>query len=277
MDSRPNAGFADAETRTRRVTGRYGVPSTATAVVANVTAVSRRTPGCVTVWPSGSAQPPTSSLNFGSLAIVPNRIVSGLGPDGALKIYASRSTDLIVDITGWFGGADGSRFYLIQPTRVVESRSGIGTGLSSSPISAGSALDVDLTTTVPPDAVSAAITVTGTRPQGATSVTAWPGGQQPPTSDLNLGTVTAANMSLEELIGGHFLVRPNSAATHLIVDVTGYFGRPGAGSASRLRIPSPSESPAKIAISVAPTPASPTTTGSAAGTAAFSPSASHSG
>lgn len=86
------------------VVGRIGIPSTAYAVVVNVTAVSPTATGFLTVYGSGVARPTASNLNFVAGQVVPNLVVSGLGADGRLAIYNfTGSTDVVVDIVGWFG------------------------------------------------------------------------------------------------------------------------------------------------------------------------------
>ena len=63
-----------------QLTGRGGIPATGVSAVAiNVTAVSPSGPGFISAWPSGSAQPTTSILNFTAGQTTPNMVVLPVG------------------------------------------------------------------------------------------------------------------------------------------------------------------------------------------------------
>jgi hypothetical protein len=104
-DTRNGSGPLGAgATRVLQVGGQAGVPSTATAVVLNVTVTGPTATSFLTVWPDGAAQPLASDLNYGAGQTVPNLVVVKLGPNGAVDVYnLSGSTDVVVDIVGWYG------------------------------------------------------------------------------------------------------------------------------------------------------------------------------
>jgi hypothetical protein len=85
------------------VAGRGGVPAGAGAVSLNVTAVQGAGPGWVTVFPCGAARPLASNLNFVAGQTVPNAVLSKVGADGAVCLFASAATHLVVDVNGSFG------------------------------------------------------------------------------------------------------------------------------------------------------------------------------
>lgn len=86
------------------VVGRVGIPAGAYAVVLNVTAVSPTVGGYLTVVASGVTRPTASNLNFVAGQVVPNLVVSAIGGDGRVAIFnSSGSTDVAVDVVGWFG------------------------------------------------------------------------------------------------------------------------------------------------------------------------------
>jgi len=87
------------------VTGRVGVPSSATAVVLNVTVTGPQGGGYITAYPAGVAQPATSNVNFDPNQTIPNAVVAGVGPDGSVCLFTSASTHLIVDVTGYLTGS----------------------------------------------------------------------------------------------------------------------------------------------------------------------------
>ena len=86
-----------------KVTDIGGVPSTATAVVLNVTATDAQGTGYLTVFPANVAQPPSSNVNYVAGQSIPNVVVSGVSPDGRVKIFSYAETQVIVDVAGWFG------------------------------------------------------------------------------------------------------------------------------------------------------------------------------
>ena len=86
------------------IAGRGGVPpSGAGAVVLNVTAVAPGAPGYLTVWPSASARPVASNLNFVPGQIIPNLVIAALGSDGKVSLFngSAGSTDIVIDVCGW--------------------------------------------------------------------------------------------------------------------------------------------------------------------------------
>ena len=60
--------------------------------------------------------PNASNLNYLTGDTVPNSVITGLGAAGAICIYTSAATHLIVDIAGYF--ADTTAFTPSPPRRV---------------------------------------------------------------------------------------------------------------------------------------------------------------
>jgi hypothetical protein len=86
------------------IAGQNGVPATAKAVVLNVTVTNSTAPSFLTVWPDGATQPLASDLNYLAGMTVPNLVVVEVGTSGAVDFYNGvGSTDVIVDIVGWYG------------------------------------------------------------------------------------------------------------------------------------------------------------------------------
>jgi uncharacterized protein YkwD len=98
-------------TITLTVAGVGGVPAMVsstppTAVVINVTVTHATTPnaGWLTIWPDQAAMPTESDLNFVSGQTVPNLVVVKVPSTGKIQINnATGSTDVLVDVVGWFG------------------------------------------------------------------------------------------------------------------------------------------------------------------------------
>jgi hypothetical protein len=87
-----------------KVTGRGGVPDSATAVVLNVTATSPSDPTFLTIWPAGLTQPVASNLNpTPGQPPTPNLVNVGVGTGGMVSIFnLSGSVDVLADVTAYF-------------------------------------------------------------------------------------------------------------------------------------------------------------------------------
>jgi len=102
-DTRGHATLGPGGTYTLAVGGHFGVPSSATAVIVNVTVTRTTAAGFLTVYPSTSGRPTASDLNWPAGLTVPNLVVATLGITGAVDFYnSSGSTDVIVDLVGYF-------------------------------------------------------------------------------------------------------------------------------------------------------------------------------
>ncbi len=107
VDSRSGVGTAarpwgQDEVRTIPVAGRGSVPAGATAVIANMTATNTTSWGFLSAWPAGSAQPPTSNLNFLAGQNVPNLVMLKLGTDGSISISnGPGSANVLLDVMGY--------------------------------------------------------------------------------------------------------------------------------------------------------------------------------
>jgi hypothetical protein len=91
------------------IAGVGGVPAgAANAVVMNVTAVDPTAASFVTAWPAGSRRPWVSNLNLVPGRTSANLVVVALSDSGSVSLLNSAgSTDLVIDLLGWFGQAPG--------------------------------------------------------------------------------------------------------------------------------------------------------------------------
>jgi hypothetical protein len=102
------------------------VPVTATAAALNVTIVDPLKSGFATVWPCGLSRPLASNLNFTPGQVVANNVIAPIGNEGSVCIYSNVSTDLVVDISGWFSSDGSGAFIGTTPERNVDTRDGTG-------------------------------------------------------------------------------------------------------------------------------------------------------
>ena len=119
-------GGSGRGTRRLPVVGRGGVPAAGVgAVVVNVTVAGASAAGYVTVFPSGEVRPLASNLNYTAGETVPNLVVVKVGADGAIDLFnAFGTTDVVVDVTGWFPVSGSAGFVGVSPARLLDTRSG---------------------------------------------------------------------------------------------------------------------------------------------------------
>ena len=68
----------------------------------NVTVVPDGPLWYLTAWPTGGARPNVSTLNSWDGSIVANAAIVPAGAEGAISVYASGRTHVILDINGYF-------------------------------------------------------------------------------------------------------------------------------------------------------------------------------
>lgn len=207
-----------------QVRGRAGVPATAAAAVVTITVTGATAGGYVTAYPTGTARPPTSNVNFGRDGTVANLAVTGLGSDGAIDVYNSSagSIQVIVDVAGYVVSGVGSAAFAAVPTaRVLDTR-------AQRAVASGQALVVSVggRAGVPTGASAALLNLTVTNPSRAGYVAADAAGTaQPLTSVLNFraGQTVAASAVVSLSSDGELVLYNRSAgAVQFILDVQGY-------------------------------------------------------
>jgi hypothetical protein len=108
LDTRLTSALGGGEVRPLVVRGgSTTIPTAATAVVTNVTAVGPSTGGYLTVFPAGTTRPLASNLNFGANQTIPNLVIAGVGTTGAgldkIAIYNdSGPVHVLSDVVGYF-------------------------------------------------------------------------------------------------------------------------------------------------------------------------------
>jgi hypothetical protein len=95
------------------------------AYALNITAVPHGPLGLLTAWPTGDLQPNISTLNSDGRVKANAAIVTG-GTNGQISIFASNTTDVVLDVSGYFVAQQGSpnsyTFYPLTPCRLVDTR-----------------------------------------------------------------------------------------------------------------------------------------------------------
>jgi hypothetical protein len=177
-----------------------GIPSNVASYSMNVAVVPHGTLGFLTLWPSSKPKPLVATLNSIDGRVKSNAAIVPAGSNGAVSVFATDTTDLILDINGYFvaGSFPGVlAFYPLTPCRVADTRN------PTDPLG-GPSLEAQSTRSfpilasscgVPPEAEAYSLNLAAV-PRGPTLgyITVWPVGQsQPLVASLNdpTGTVLA--------------------------------------------------------------------------------------
>ena len=237
LDSRSGNGlsgkFKANTARTFQVAGRGLVPANAVAVTGNFTVTGQTSGGYASVTPVATNTPTTSSLNFPFGDNRANNVTVVLGPGGKLgavyKAGAGQTTDFVFDVTGYFLADETGATYT-PATRSDCSIRASANGLNGT-FKAGTPRTWQ-------------ITGRGEIPAGATAITAnLTVVGQTRAGFVTLGpTATATSVDVhDQLPAGRYprerahreargqrhavrgLHAGAGAATHLVLDVTGYY------------------------------------------------------
>jgi YVTN family beta-propeller protein len=101
-----------------------GIRPNAAAYSLNVTVVPSRPLRYLMVWPTGEDQPAVSTLNSDG-RVKANAAIVPAGAGGAVRVYVTDTTDLVLDIAGYFVAAPNPSayaFFPLTPCRVADTR-----------------------------------------------------------------------------------------------------------------------------------------------------------
>ncbi|WP_327399714.1 LamG domain-containing protein [Streptomyces sp. NBC_01288] len=219
------------KTFTLQITGQNGIPSTATAVAINLAAADATGTGYLQTYATGYAPTAATSLSFNSgnaIASLSGDVPIGTSGTITISVHAS-ATAVLADISGYYTtSTTGQKFHTINPTRLVDTRSGIGG--STSPVAANSTYTLNSTTTqhvttATTPTIAAMVTITG--PTAGGNATVYPTSVgKPATSNINWGTGdTLANLTLTptDTSGSITLYNDSTGTTDLVIDSSGYY------------------------------------------------------
>jgi len=208
-----------------------GIPGTAQAYSLDLAAVPHAQLGFLTAWATGQAMPGVASLNAVTGTTTANAAIVPAGTGGAIDVFATNDTDLVVDINGYFApfATGGLSLYALPPCRVIDTRNPPG----SQPFSG--TRDVNVTGSgcgASAAALAFVLNATVVPPAPLGYLTLWAqGGSQPSVSSLNAvdGKITGNLAIVPTFTSCSFLCSPGSvsayatSSTHLVLDLFGYF------------------------------------------------------
>ncbi|MDT0164737.1 SpoIID/LytB domain-containing protein [Actinotalea sp. AC32] len=193
------------------------------AATVNVTTTRAGGNGYVVAYGSG-ALPPTSTVNHMPGADVANRAVVPVVNGKITVALRGAPAHVVVDVTGWYaarGATTGAVFTPVQPTRLLDTRSG-------RPLGAGETRSLTVTGGVVPSGATALVGTLTAVEQTApvTHARVWPAGLPlTPTSDLNSGSgrTQSNTVVVRPGTGGAVQLYNDAGQSDLILDAVGYF------------------------------------------------------
>ncbi|MER5637602.1 PKD domain-containing protein [Kitasatospora sp. NPDC002227] len=196
------------------------------AVVLNVTAVNPSQAGYLKVYPTDGDRPATSNVNFKAGQTVPNLVTVPTGPGNTVTIENfAGTTDVVVDVMGYYQLGSGSRFDAVAPARLLDTRKSAAVGPDAS-----TSIQVRGAAGVPADATAVVLNLTSTGSDAGGFLTAYPSGTtRPGTSNLNFAAGQTVANQVVVPIGedGKVSVYNRFGHTHVVADVFGYYGASG--------------------------------------------------
>ncbi len=206
-----------------------GVPASGvSALVVNITATEPVGAGFMQALPTGAAPGQTSNVNYAAGETTATHAIVPLGAGGTISVFTSNSAHIVVDVMGYITDAtvpvsSVGEYVPITPTRYYDSRSApntIHSGLSTVSVQlAGAPFGV------PVGAAAVSMNLTSDQATGAGYITVYPSdGPFPLASNLNyIAATPVANAGLVKLSAAGTINTFVNVATHVIIDVNGYF------------------------------------------------------
>jgi hypothetical protein len=190
-------------------------PEGSTAVSVNLTAVEPADDGFLSAYACGSSPPATSNLNYRAQQTRGSHAIVAIDAHRRLCVASSADTDVIVDLQGSFALTDSELFAPQMPYRAIDTRT---TGRAGT-----------VSVAVPPEVRAVAVNLTATGASAAGYLTASDcSAAVPAVSNVNFGpSETIAGAAFVVVGPDHRFCVTSSAATDVIVDITGTFGSHG--------------------------------------------------
>ena len=200
------------------------------AVSLNVTVSQPEAAGFITVYPCGTLSV-VSNVNYAAGQTLANAVITPVSSTGTVCFYSLVTTDLIVDINGWF--VAGGAFTAVGPQRVFDTRPGSSPealrNVGKTKLAANTMMEVEVTDLagyVPADGVGAvSLNLTVSRPEADGFITVYPCGTRADVSSLNYAGQTLANAVIAPVSSTGTVCFYSLVTTDLVVDINGWFSK----------------------------------------------------
>ena len=230
-DSRSSTPMPSGTSRDIQVRGIGGVPSTATAVIVNLTVTRTTGSGWLTAHAGGTTSTGTSNLNYVAGQTKARLAIVALDANGRLRLSTGGpgQVDVIVDVQGYFTAAtlaNTGRTFAVEGGggRLLDTRGG-------NPVAAGASVCINVYASrteagngLPRDGLSGvwlSLTVTGMSGSGYVIVA--PGAQLTPVSNVNFVADESRTNSLFVAVpsttDGTVCTKTATSSAHVVIDV----------------------------------------------------------
>jgi hypothetical protein len=236
--------LTQGQTRAVTVTGGL-VPSTATAVVVNLTSIAPTTGTFLTVYPAGQPSN-TSNVNPSRGAVIATLVEVGIGTSGQIDVFNKLGTiNIALDVEGYVDATSLGYFNTAVPARICDTRAVVpgvgvnqcnGTGAAAHPIGPGGVLTFNVSSSGSPVPTSGVLAVvfnlTAIAPTVGTVLTAYSGsGSHPTASNVNVNArAVVPNRVIVPVPSGCTAaactvhIWNSVGSVNVAVDVDGWFG-----------------------------------------------------
>jgi len=207
--------------------GQSPVPNGASAVAVNLTAVQPWYDGWIRAFPCDQPEPTTSSVSARHMREIANAVIVPLASDGTICLTSMTTTDVVIDVTGWFGTASGLDFVPIDPMRIADTRSFNSTlnpWTGGQMVPAGAVVEIKVAGVrgVPADISGATLNLVAVGAYEPGWLRAVPCGATSDVSNVNFSTsAPIANSVNVRLSPSGTVCVVGMSTTHVIVDVAG--------------------------------------------------------
>jgi len=201
------------------------LPAGTTAVALNVMANNPTATSYLSVYPGGTALPTASNLNFVAGRTIANMVLVPVGPGNTVTFYNGvGAVNVIADLVGYYQPGTGAGFTGMDPTRVLDTRTGVGAPTTAK-LGAGGTLTLTVPD-LPAGTTAVALNVTVVHPTANGYLTVYPGDTAKPTaSNLNFVAGQAiANLVLVPVGPGNTVTFYNAVgAVNVLADLVGSY------------------------------------------------------
>lgn len=230
LDTRVSGGPASPG-RPRRIWVQPGT----TAVAINLAATEQMADGFVTAYPCDQPMPRTSNLNVVAGQTLSNHVQVAVSAAGELCFATSMTTHLVVDLVGGFSAdSSGWWYHATTPTRLVDSREGVGvpvgpitrgTGFGAPAVPANSSPAM---TAVPDEAMAVVLTAVAVDPMADGWLTVAPCVDSAAYRTVALNTTagrTSANLTVvpTRAATGRDVCMFSMMVAHQVLDLAGWY------------------------------------------------------
>ncbi|HUQ90907.1 MAG TPA: hypothetical protein VM120_04435 [Bryobacteraceae bacterium] len=209
-----------------------GIPSGVQAYSLNITVVPAGPLSFLTAYPAGQTRPNASTLNAFDGAVTSNAAIVPAGANGAISLFVTDPTDVIIDINGYFTTAAGAlALYPVNPCRIADTRNPFGP-FGGPQLFAGTTRDFNIPTSacgISTAAQAYSLNATVVPPGPLSFLTLFPTGQaRPNVSTLNSfdGSIKA-NAAIVPAGSSGGVSAFVTDRTDLVLDINAYFAPSG--------------------------------------------------